>query len=397
MSRIVFVNRFYWPEEPATGQLLTDLAEELARRGRSVVVLTSGTGELASDQVHAGVAIRRLRSPRGGLGAFGKLYGWLAFAFGAAWALRGIVRTGDTVVILTDPPLLSLLAGPVARAHRATVFHWVQDIYPELPERLHGLRGLGWLRYFRDREWLAAQGVVTLGRDMADLIRNRGVPPDLLSIIPNWAPQGLSPAEPAAIARKRSAWLLQDRFVIAYSGNFGRVHALEPILEIAAALRDDPAFLFLFIGRGAQETRLRELVRQRGIHNVRFEPPQSREELAATLCSADVHLVTLHERCADLVFPSKYYGILAVGRPILFVGPARSELAQAISSHGIGGVFAPTDVPAMTALLQSWKKHPELPQALGRRALDLHRFTAGPAAAADRWISLSNRLRANMM
>lgn len=397
MSRIVFVNRFYWPEEPATGQLLTDLGEELARRGRSVVVLTSGTAELASDQVNAGVAIRRLRSPRGGLGAFGKLCGWITFALGAAWALRGILRAGDIVVILTDPPLLALLAGPVARARRATVFHWVQDIYPELPERLHGIRGFGWLRHFRDREWRAAQGVVTLGQDMASLIRARGVPPELLSIIPNWAPRGLNPAKPAAIARKRSAWHLQDRFVIAYSGNFGRVHALEPLLEIAAALRDDPAYVFLFIGRGAQEARLRELVRQRGLDNVRFEPPQSREDLAVTLGLADVHLVTLHEHCADLVFPSKYYGILAVGRPILYVGPARSELAQAISSHGIGGVFAPTDILAMAALLQAWRKHPELPQALGQRALELHRFSVGPAAAADRWISLSNPLRANMM
>lgn len=391
MSRIVFVNRFYWPEEPATGQLLTDLAEELAQRGCTVIVLTSGTAELASDEVHAGVVIRRLRSPRRSTeGAIGKLFTWLCFTLGATWALRTILRSGDTLVLLTDPPLLALLAGRVARSRRAGVYHWVQDIYPELPQRIQRAWGLGWLRRLRDREWQRADGIVTLGRDMAELIRSRGVAADRLQVIPNWAPRGLVPARPAAIARKRAAWQLENRFVIAYSGNFGRVHALEPLLEVAAALREDPNFTFLFVGRGAQERRLREIVRQQRLENVRFEPPQPRDELAVTLGVGDVHVVTLHEQCAELVFPSKYYGILAVGRPLLFIGPSRSELGESIATHGIGGVFSPTDVAAMAMLLRAWSKHRDLPAATGQRALALHASAPGPNAAADRWISLTS-------
>lgn len=395
MPRTLFVNRFYWPDEPATGQLLTDLAEELAARGQTVIIVTSGAKSAPADEVRAGVIIRRvLRLGGNGRGVWAKLMAWVGFTFGACWTLLRIVQPGDRLVLMTDPPLLPILAGPIARWRRAVVFHWVQDVYPELPERLLGLRGMGLVKRGRNREWRKAAGVVTLGSDMAALIQQAsGVSNPRLQVIANWAPRGLAPAPGAAITRRRRQWELGDRFVLAYSGNFGRVHALEPILEIAAALRDDPGFVFLFIGGGAQQARLQEMVRARRLENVSFQPPQPRDDLPVTLGVADVHFVTLHEQCADLVFPSKYYGILAAGRPLLFVGPANCELAQTIGHHGIGGVFSPSDVTAMAALLRTWRQHPELAHAMGQRALALHQASTGPAGAADRWISLLNSSR----
>lgn len=390
-SRIIFVNRFYWPDEPATGQLLTDLAEELANRGHAVFVIASGDKSRPMDEVRAGVVIRRVRRADGkGRNIWSKLTAWTGFIASACWELGRILRAGDRLVLMTDPPLLPLLAGPIARRRGATVFHWVQDVYPELPERLLGLRGLGFLRRLRDREWRRADAIAVLGSDMAALVQSHGVARERLHVLPNWAPRGLEPATAAQIERRRRDWGLDGMFVLAYSGNFGRVHALEPILELAAALHDDPAFVILFIGGGAQKTRLEKAVRQRRLENVRFEPPQPRAELAVTLGAADVHFVTLHERCADLVFPSKYYGIIAVGRPLLYIGPANCELAQIITSHGIGGVFAPADAAAMSALLRTWRQHPELARIIGHRARALHELAGGPTAAANRWISLFN-------
>jgi len=388
-TRVILVNRFYWPDLPATGQILTDLAEELAARGQTVIVITSGAATAPSDEVHAGVIIRRVRRPAGSeQRRRAKLGAWLGFAIGACWELLRIVRRGDRIVLLTDPPLLPLLAGPIGRHRGAAVFHWVQDVYPELPERLLGWRGLGWIRAWRNREWRLAAGVAVLGRDMGALVRAAGVDAARIHSMPNWAPRGLTPATAARIERRRQKWELQGRFVIAYSGNFGRVHALEPIIEVATLLRDDPGCVFLLVGSGAQEDRLRALVRARRLPNVRFEPTQPRDDLAVTLGVGDVHFVTLHERCADLVFPSKYYGILAVGRPLIFVGPAGCELAQAITQQGIGGVFAPGDATAMATLLRAWRRHPDLPRDMGQRALALHQAARGPAGAADHWFSL---------
>lgn len=389
MSRIVFLNRFYWPEEPATGQLLTDLAEELAGRGCDVQVLTSGPRGAVPDEQRHGVAIRRVRSPRfAPTGFLGQAANWCGFGLGALWCLMLQLRRGDALVLLTDPPLLLLFAGPLARLRGARVFHWVQDVYPELPERLHGLRGLGAMRWLRNREWRLASGCAVLGADMARLLVANGADRNRVTVVPNWAPRGLEPAAPGTIAALRESWGLRDKFVVAYSGNMGRVHDLEPVLELAATLRDDARCVFLFIGAGAQHRQLEAIARAKSLPNVLFRPPQPRAQLAASLGVADVHLITLREQCEDLVFPSKLYGIAAVGRPMLFIGPPHCELAGLVVAAGMGRSFARDDVAGMARVLGHWQDSPADLAALAGGALAFSRTTPGLAQAANYWQSL---------
>lgn len=383
--RVIFVNRFYWPDEPATGQLLTDLAEELAKAGREVLILASGASDSPPDQVRNGVIIRRVAGRGNERGAIRKLVAWIRFGLGACWELSRLIQRGDRLVIMTDPPLLPLLAGPIARRRGAAIFHWVQDIYPELPERLHGWRGLGPIRKLRNREWSLAAGVTVLGADMAGFVKARGVTPCRLHVLPNWAPHGLKPATPAAITKRRQEWGLDGKFVMAYSGNLGRVHALEPLLDVAAALQSDPAFVLLIVGRGAQFSQFEAAVQARRLSNVVFQPPQPRDKLALTLGVADVHFVTLRDGCEDLVFPSKFYGIAAVGRPMLFVGPAQSELARLIANYNLGGAFTAGDIAPMVSLLRTWRSHQALPQSIGQQALAYHHAHPGLSAAAIGW------------
>jgi glycosyltransferase involved in cell wall biosynthesis len=389
MSRIVFLNRFYWPEEPATGQLLTDLAEELACRGYDVQVLTSGPrGATVSERRH-GVAIHRVRSPRfAQTGFLGQAANWFAFGLGALWCLMLQLRRGDTLVLLTDPPLLLLFAGPIARLRGVRLYHWVQDVYPELPERLNGLRGLGAVRWLRNREWRLADGCAVLGADMARLLVANGVDRNRATIIPNWAPHGLEPAAPGVIAALREQWGVRDKFVVAYSGNMGRVHDLEPVLELAAALRDEPGCVFLFIGAGAQHRQLEAIAKAKQLPNVLFRPPQPRAQLATSLGVADVHLITLREQCEDLVFPSKLYGIAAVGRPVLFIGPPQCELAGLVAAAGMGLGFARNEIAGMARALRQWQDSPSELAALARGALAFSRTTPGLAQAANYWQSL---------
>lgn len=386
--RVIFVNRFYWPDEPATGQLLTDLAETLAETGREVLILASGASDFPRDEVRNGVMIRRVNVRGNERGALRKLLAWIRFGLGACWELFRLIQKGDQLVLMTDPPLLPLLAGPIARRRGAVIYHWVQDIYPELPERLHGWRGLGPIRAFRNREWRLAAGVVVLGADMAGFVRAHGVAPGQLQVLPNWAPRGLRPATSAAIAKRRHDWGLDGKFVISYSGNLGRVHALEPLLDVAAALQSDPAFCLLIIGHGAQFARLEAMVNERRLGNVFFQPPQPRDKLGLTLGVADIHCVTLRDGCEDLVFPSKFYGIAAVGRPMLFIGPAQSEIARLIADHNLGGAFTGRDIAAIATLLRAWRAHPALPQSIGQHALAYHQSQPGFIGTAISWKNL---------
>src|SRR5690606_30755939 len=145
----------------------------------------------------------------------------------------------------------------LAVGKRAPVYHWCQDVYPEVAMAIAGSRLrrrlLEPFRWLRDASWRRAAGLVALGEDMQRLAEGRGVPSERITIGPNWPPLGTRPVNGVYLRRY---WKLGDQFVITYSGNLGRVHAFQPLIETAERLRDDPRFVFMIIGHGQQLRRL---------------------------------------------------------------------------------------------------------------------------------------------
>lgn len=384
---MIFLNRFYWPDEPATGQLLADLAEELVGLGCDVTVIASHPGgiDVLDSETHCGVKIQRIRSSRRtGASLLGKATDFGTFFFGALWRLLRLTRRGDAVVAMTDPPLLGIGAWLVAGVRGARLFHWVQDIYPELAIELTGQRWLAVIRPLRDLAWRRADACVTLGHAMAGVLTAHGVAEERAQVVPNWAPTGLA-AQPADVgALLRSEWGLTGRFVVAYAGNLGRVHDLEPVLGVAGALRSNTGIAFVFVGNGPQRAALESEAARRGLLNVHFRPPQPRARLASLLAVGDVHLVTLRSGCERLVFPSKLYGAAAAGRPVIFIGPRGCEITSLLRDYKFGRAFARNETSALASYVSTLALDPAECKRLGAAAL---RFagTVSASAAATRW------------
>ncbi|MFI5356396.1 MAG: glycosyltransferase family 4 protein [Opitutales bacterium] len=387
MSRLIFINRFYWPDEPATSQLLTDLAESLAAAGAEVVVLASrpsGVGSPRKERRH-GVHIRRLGATRfGARNLAARLVDFASFLGGVCWHLFWRVRRTDTVVLMTDPPLLGVVVPTLLMGRGIRCVHWVQDIYPEIAMEVSGQRWLAVLRPWRNFAWRRAHACVTLGTDMASVVVRAGVSPERVKIIPNWAPAGLEPAPSEAVSQLRHEWGLEGKFIALYSGNLGRVHDLDPVIELAVRCRDEPQVVFLFIGRGAQLPALQAIARREALTNVHFEPPQPRARLAPALALGDVHFVTLRSHCAAYVFPSKLYGIAAAGRPVIFVGPTGSEVAQQTAAAGFGLCFDRADQAGLGQALRRLHDDSEYRRQLGDAALRFAR-THDLAGATAAW------------
>jgi colanic acid biosynthesis glycosyl transferase WcaI len=391
LPRVVFVNRFYWPDEPATAQLLTDLAAGLAARGHEVVVVTRHPGHTSVPrrETRDGVTILRVstsRLPRFGLP--GKALDFATFFFGAFFRLLRTLRKNDAVVALTDPPLLGVGVWLAARLRRARLFHWVQDIFPELAMELAGQTWLRGFRPLRNAAWRGAECITTLGTDMTKVLLTAGVSAEKISIIPNWAPAGLSVQPAEAAMALRNEWKLEGKFVVAYSGNFGRVHDLMPVLEVAEKLQNDPGVVFLMIGGGAQRDLLEQETARRALTNVVFKSPQPRSRLAESLAVGDVHLVTLRAGCERYVFPSKLYGIAAVGRPTIFIGPRDSHIAREISDGGFGFAFAAKDVEGVAASIRALQVDLSARTRLGEAAATFAKKQGGIAKAVERWHTL---------
>lgn len=389
--RVIFVNRVYWPAPAATAQLLTDLAEGLAARGRDVQVIAGGTGPGRQN----GVTIHRTGGDDRHDGLLAQARNYARFLHRARRELARLARPGDVVVVMTDPPLLGTAVTRLATARGAGVVHWIQDIYPEIVSAHAGaLAGLPLLpfRWLRDRSWRAARRCVALGGDMAHFVAARGVPADQLVLAPNWAPRELDVAAPtAAVAARRTAWGLADKFIVAYSGNLGRVHEFAAVLAAAGELSARPDIVFLFIGRGPRFDEVRAAAAARGLANLRFLPPEARENLAAALAAPDAHLVTLKPAFARLVYPSKLAGVLAAGRPVLFVGPPGGEIARLLAGEPCGAAFAPADGAGLAAAIRRWQADPALRAQLGRAARAAYegQFTFG--AALTRWEEILRR------
>jgi len=390
MARLIFVNRFYWPDETATGQLLTDLAEALAARGHDVTVVTSRPRQLPGDfsPDRNGVRIAHVGSTRADRGRlFGKMIDFATFYAGTLRQLLQQTRPGTLVVAMTDPPLIGIGAWLVAALRRARLVHWVQDIYPELAMSLTGHSWLRLLRPARNVSWRRAAACVTLGEDMAARLAAAGVRSDQRAVIPNWAPHGVYPPAVSDAWAMRAAWGLADKFIVAYSGNLGRVHDLDAVLELATALRERPDIALAIIGGGAQRERLKATAAARGLSNVHFLPAQPRAQLSASLAAADLHLVTLKPGCEDLVFPSKLYGIVAVGRPVIFVGPPECDVARCITQNGFGVVASRDELSVLATAIQRLSsdanERSQLAEAAARFADD-HTL----AAAMNRWVEL---------
>jgi glycosyltransferase involved in cell wall biosynthesis len=389
-ARIVFVNRFYWPDEPATGQLLTDLAESLTAAGLRIAVVTSHPGDAAVPlrETRHGVEIIRVRGSRLGKKSLPKrALDFATFLLGARRELARLARPGDTVVALTDPPLLGAALAGLAQRKKLRLIHWVQDVFPEVAMASgHGFTAC--FRGWRDRAWRSAETCVALGSDMAALLRTRGVPESRIHIIPNWAPEGLEPLPAKAGRSLRERWGLHAKLVVVYSGNLGRVHDFSAIVPLAVSLRDDTDIAFVFIGDGARRAALEAEVRAQGLSSVHFHPAQPREQLAPTLALGDVHLVTLRAGCEDLVFPSKLYGIAAVGRPVIFIGPRECEVARLIEDQGFGHAFSPTDIAPLAAALRTLRDEHARRAALASAAAAYSQRSGRLAHATARWQSL---------
>lgn len=393
-QRLLVVNRFFHPDTSATSQLLTDLVEALASRGFAVTVLAGRHGYLNTGTVlparaaHTGIAVRRLRHT--GFGRFslaGRTLDGATFAAVAFLALLVRARPGDLILAKTDPPLISVLAWLAARLTGARLVNWCQDLFPETAAAM----GLGLargpvgtaLRAVRNASLRGAETNVALSPGMAARLAGQGVPRARITVIPNWADGAL--IRPLAPERNplRAAWGLGDRFVIGYSGNLGRAHAIAPVIELITLLAPEPNLVFLFIGAGAGYRALGAAIADRRLENVVLRPYQERARLHHSLTVPDLHLVTLQPEWEGLVMPSKLYGVLAAGRPVVFIGDPQGDTGRIVGA-GLGLVAPPDGIPALAGQIRALRRDPARLARLGaaaRRAYD----AAPKAASLEAW------------
>ena len=362
--RMLFINQFFWPDSSATSQQLTDLVSGLAARGVEVAVLCGEGGYAAAAGARAPMAeVHRVRALPFVRGRLGRMLSYLSFY--ATAFLRGLtVRKADVVVSMTTPPLISLLGASLKLLRGSRHFIWEQDLYPEIAVDLgyikkgglaHRITGM-----LADLVRRHADGIIVLGPCMKERLVSRGVRAEKITIAEHWASsQAITPMPRPGDPKE---------LVLLYSGNLGLAHDLETIEGAMLALRSDDRFRFLFAGTGGRREELAVFCREHDIRNVELRPFVSRDKLSEGLAAGDIGLVTQREASCGAVVPSKVYGLLAAGRPILFIGPPNATPALVIDRYRCGWRVNCGDAEGVTTLLLRLAAYPELVKDAGVRA-----------------------------
>ena len=373
---------------------MTELAESLVQQGLQVTALAgrgryNGGERLLFREDYKGVRIRRAWSTSfGKKNLAGRLLDYASFYLGATFALLRMPRH-DIVMVLTTPPLIGLVALLVGRLRGMRVVCLVQDVYPDIAVALGALsannpatRILDWLNRFVLR---GVDRTIVLSNCMRDRIAAKVANRlSTIDVIHNWADgEKIKPVDddnnPFVKAND-----LDGKFVVLFSGNFGNVNEFSTVLEAAGRLKARTDIVFLFIGEGAKAAEIRDYGLQHGLNNIRLLSYQPLSVLPFSLAAGDVSLVTLGEGLAGLSVPSKTYGILASGRPILFVGDLKSDIAGLVSDNHCGAAVAAGDSERLSEIILAWSGDKTKMNALGAEARKLFekRFDRGTAVLA---------------
>ncbi len=376
----LILTQVYPPDPASVGQHMADAAAELARRGNRVIVLTADRGydnprvRYEARERRDGVDVVRLP-----FCSFGKrsiavrLLGGLSFVLQSL--LRGLlVGRLDVILVSTSPPMASMSALVLSRLRGAPVRYWVMDLNPDQMVAL-GLIAADAIPV-RMFEWLnrrilcRASDVVVLDRYMATRINGKVDVSRKLSIIPPWPHDDHLETIPHEANPFRQSHGLEGKVVVMYSGNHGPSNPVRTMLDALTRLEHESRLVGLFIGGGIGKAEVEDRARTSTV--IRSLPYQPLEGLRYSLSAADVHAVTVGDSIVGIVHPSKVYGALAVGRPILLIGPSESHVGDILREAEVGWQVDHGDVDGAVAVLRHLLGAPaEELAARGRLARDL--------------------------
>ena len=352
---LLIISQTFVPDPASVGQHMADVAVEMARRGHHVRVYASARGYENPSVIYPkrenlhGVDVRRF-----GFASFGKkslllrVLGTASFMLQAMWVVLTTRNLGG-IFFSTSPPLIGIAALLGKWFRGVPIAYWAMDLNPD---QLIAIGKIGpkslVARILDTANRLILRNsslVVALDRFMADRLRLRVSDIDKKMLIaPPWPHESHLDSLAHADNPFRAKHNLADKFVIMYSGNHSPVHPLRTLLDAALRLRDNARLQVLFIGGGLGKNEVEAFAAEHKLASITFLTYQPLADLCYSLSAADVHIVSMGDNMVGIVHPCKIYGAMTVGRPILFLGPSPSHIADILDQHDIGRQISHGDV-----------------------------------------------------
>lgn len=381
--RLGVFTQFFPPDYAATGQLIDELTQHLSHQGLQINVFSGQPGyAFRSDQsaplkeYRNRVLVKRSRTAQLWPQQIrGKAMNGLLFFIRAGLHLLHSPWKYDVILLTTAPPFLPVLGCLASLILRKPYVCLIYDLYPDIAVELNVVRNNHFLarfwRFVNYHVWKNASAIVVLSQAMKQrVIRQCPEIREKISVIHSWAdPKQISPIP------KTQNWFswkyqLVDVFTVIYSGNMGRCHDMDTLLDAITRLQNEP-IRFVFIGGGAKRPDMMSKVCKLNLLNCLFLPYQDKDVLPYSLTAGNLSLVSISPGMQDLVAPSKVYSALSSGRPIAAVCPKNSYLNELIADADCGTTFENGDGKGLADFILYLQKDHKTAEAMGENA---HRY-----------------------
>ncbi len=401
---VIILYHFFYPDDVVSARHFSQFAEELVKRGWKVTVLTSNRycrhtrkKIIKRKELWQGIQIIRIRRP-----AWDQTKGFLRLANSAwmtiAWGLKLYKLPRADVIIIGSDPQFSALLFPILRILKRgkVLVHWCYDLYPEA---IIADGAKGFVRWIAKKltvlmRWAynSVDLIVDIGVCMKERLNTYHHHAHSATLVP-WALVELdSIQKPDDVTRYE---LFNDaKLALLYSGNMGKAHDFSLILQLARRLyREDPKIVFCFACRGNRFSELTRAVRSDD-YNIRFAPFAKEHEISKRLVSADIHLLSLRPEWEGIVVPSKFFGSLAVGRPVLYTGPEGSAIYKWIQEFKIGMVLNKDNMEEVVSELLNIANQPDRMKVWQGNAFQAYKYFS-KTRVVNQWDKLLQDLMNN--
>lgn len=344
MKKILILSEFFYPDKSSTPKVLTELAEDLVKNGLDVEVICSnhsykGNLKLSKKEILNGIKITRINSSNFNRNSkIGRLINYVSFTFNLFIKLLFSNRY-DSILVVSNPPLIPFIAYLNKVIKNKPYYYLVHDVYPDIAVEVGAIKKASVpYKLMNKINQLAIKNtekLIVLGKDMKDIFLKKGVEEQGIKIITNWSKKYKLSFEKADNAFYKERELISTLNIV-YTGNIGRFHDIETIIEIAkVSMEDLPNVRFIFVGDGFKRKELERAIKN-GISNIILSDYQYDASYLDVLSGADLFISTLSPRIKGLGVPSKTYSYLAAGKPIIAIMEQGTEIGDLVESENIG-------------------------------------------------------------
>lgn len=402
LSSIYVLYHFFYPDDVVSAKLFSDFAEELAKRGWKVQVLTSNRyccypKKKIDAEEEKWKSIKIIRTYRPGWSQAGYVSRlansiWIMIA----WLGKLLTMPKADILIMGSDPQFSQLLFPVLKilGRQRFLVYWCYDLYPEALISESSSKLIRWaakkMAYFMKFIYKPVDLIVDIGPCMRKRFEFYKFNGSKITLTP-WAliePEEIKKADPAT----KYKLFGNAKLALLYSGNMGKAHDFSLFLKLARKVyKENPEIIFCFSCRGNRFSELKSSIRPTD-YNIRLVPFANEAELEQRLNSADIHLLSLKPGWEGIVVPSKFFGSLAVGKPVLYAGPEGSSIAEWISKFDVGLILTEDNLDKIAMELLELAKNPTRLHNWGRNAFEAYRRYFSKRVVMDKWDNILHNL-----